>query len=222
MSGPFTAILPVKPWRLAKSRLHLADADRALLAKAFSLDTLDTLAGCEAIGRIVVVSAEPAIAVHVASTSGAVLLQDRPMLAREMLNPAVDRGRQWAQAREPDAPVVVLPSDLAALTVRTLADALDRLSRHERAHVPDAEGTGTTLVTALLPAALAVAYGPRSADRHSAGGSVAVVEVDPRVRRDVDRPVHLAAARDLGLAPHAAEVVQGLAPRISLPARRTS
>lgn len=206
----WTAILPIKPWNLAKSRLGLSDDDRVQLARAFSLDTLETLAACRYIERIVVVSAEPGVVAAVTRTAGAVLLQDRPMLARDMLNPAIEQGRRWAQVREPASPVVVVPSDLAALTPGALNEALLRLGDHERAHVPDAEGTGTTLAAARLPAGLTVAYGPGSAGGHSAAGSWAVADVDPRVRRDVDRQTHLAEARDLGLAPCAAGLVDGI------------
>lgn len=43
-SERWTAIVPVKPWNLAKSRLGLKDGDRVRLAEAFSVDTLNTLA----------------------------------------------------------------------------------------------------------------------------------------------------------------------------------
>lgn len=209
----WTAILPVKPWNLAKTRLGLSHDDRVQVARAFALDALDALVGSTFVSRIVVVTAEHRLVGHVARVPGALVLADRPMMARDMLNPAVDLARRWGMAHAPRAPIVVVPADLAALTPDVLDEAIARLACYERAFIPDTEGDGTTLVAARRPSRLVTLFGPRSASRHAGEGVHMVADVDPRVRRDVDRPDHVSQARHLGFAAHTAAVVGGLMSR---------
>lgn len=203
----WTAIVPVKPWRLAKSRLAVPGRDRAEVARALSLDTIETVHHSDIVERIVVVSVEVELAVAVSRLSKVVVRQDRPMLAVDMLNPAVDQGRWWAQSEAPESPVVVVPADLAALTTDVLDCALARLAEHERAHVPDLRGGGTTLLAARQPLRLESRYGVDSARMHAERGSVPVLDVDPRVRLDVDDVEDLKAARRWGLAPRIGALV---------------
>ncbi|RYJ06170.1 MAG: 2-phospho-L-lactate guanylyltransferase [Actinomycetales bacterium] len=212
MTG-WTAIVPVKPWTLAKTRLALPGDARERLARAFALDTLDTLVESRHVTSIVVVTAESEMAAAAAGVPGTVVREDRPMLSRDHLNAAIRLGRSWAVGRRPGAPVVVVPSDLPALRPEDLDEALVALGRHDRAHVVDADGHGTTLVAAARPALLRTVYGRGSAAAHRRQGSVIEPGVDPRVRRDVDLPEHLEQARHLGLRPHALAVVDALVAR---------
>jgi 2-phospho-L-lactate guanylyltransferase len=206
MTG-WTAIVPVKPWGLAKSRLDLPDDDRVRLARAFSLDVLDAVLGAASVDRVVVVTAETELAA-IARRRGAVVVTDRPMLARGLLNRAVESGRQWAKVHTPTAPVVVVPGDLAALTAGVLDTTLALLATEERAFVPDASGIGTTLLAVARPELLVPSYGERSALHHSDAGYRPVPHVDKRCRRDVDTAADLAQARALGVGPHTAEALQ--------------
>lgn len=201
MNG-WTVIVPVKPWRLAKTRLLLDQEQTRLLARAFALDTVETTTRTSGVGAVVVVSAELEVGMW-ARRHGAAVLQDRPMLHADPLNQAVRLGGFWAQANRPGSPVVVVPADLASLTPSTLSDALDRLQPHVTAFVPDAAGVGTTLVAAHCPQAVCSAYGHGSALTHLSLGLTPVAEVDARVRQDVDTTADLAAARHLGLGRHA-------------------
>nr|MCW2728453.1 hypothetical protein [Aeromicrobium sp.] len=136
MTG-WTAVLPVKPWGLAKSRLDLLDDDRVRIARAFSLDVLDVLLAAKNVERVVVVTAEIELG-GLARAAGAAVVEDRPMLARGLLNHAVDAGRRWAQVNAPAAPVVVVPGDLPALTADLLDETVEVLAGEERSFVPDA------------------------------------------------------------------------------------
>ncbi|MCD9198928.1 2-phospho-L-lactate guanylyltransferase [Aeromicrobium wangtongii] len=200
MTG-WTAVVPVKPWGLAKSRLDLPDDDRMRLARAFSLDVLDVVLAAASVDRVVVVTAEAELGA-IARRRGAAVLTDRPMLARGLLNRAVDAGRQWAKINAAGAPIVVVPGDLAALDAGVLDATLGLLAQQERAFVPDASGMGTTLLAAARPELLIPAYGERSAMHHSDAGYRAVPQVDKRCRRDVDTAADLAEARALGVGPH--------------------
>src|SRR5919204_619987 len=65
--------------------------------------------------------------------------------------------------------------------------------------VPDASGTGTTLLTAPSGAALNPRFGTGSAAAHAASGAVPLVGPWPSLRRDVDTAADLRAAAALGL-----------------------
>ncbi|WP_456696827.1 2-phospho-L-lactate guanylyltransferase [Aeromicrobium sp. P5_D10] len=209
-----TAIVPIKPWGLSKSRLNVGEASRPGFARAFALDVLDQVADSSRVGQLVIVTAEPELGA-IARRLGAVLLTDRPMLSRDMLNVALDSGRRWAMSRRPEAPVIVVPGDLAALTAETLDDAIDKLSRHDVAFVPDMTGRGTTLAWAHEPSRLRPFYGRDSAARHAEDGAREVCEVDPRVRQDVDTSVDLREVRRLGLGPHTSAALTTLTPTLA-------
>jgi 2-phospho-L-lactate guanylyltransferase len=68
--------------------------------------------------------------------------------------------------------------------------------------VPDAEGTGSTLVTARPGVAWAAAFGAGSFARHTALGCAPLpVPAASTLRRDVDTAEQLADAAALGLGP---------------------
>lgn len=213
MTG-WTVILPVKPWALAKSRLELGHDDRTRLARAFCLDVLDVVTTAHSVDRVIVVTAEAELGA-IARRAGAAVVADRPLLAGGMLNRAVDAGRRRSQIMSPDAPTVVVPSDLAALTVDVLDDALRVLSSADRSFVPDTSGAGTTLLATTCPALLVSAYGPQSARRHASAGYRPVVDVDIRCRRDVDTAIDLAEARRLGTGHHTAAALERVMLRVS-------
>lgn len=202
----YTAIIPVKPWALAKSRLDVAPDVRIELARAFALDVLAAVLDATAVERVVVVTAEAELRARLAG-AGVTLVLDRPLVVPDSLNEAVSKGRSWAAARRPQAPLVVVPGDLPSLTSEALDEALDLMRGMTRSFVPDASGAGTTLLAANVPGALRAVYGPHSARRHSSAGARAVVDVDPSVRRDVDTTNDLQLARLMGLGPHTTDAV---------------
>lgn len=197
MTG-WTAIIPIKPPGLAKSRLEVEPSVRERLARAFALDVLDAVADTPSVLQSVVVTADPMIAAH-ARTRAMLTVADRPMLSADGLNNAVRMGRDWAARRWPSSPVVVIPADLPSITSTALTAALERLEMVERGFVPDADGTGTTMSTSLDPTMLRPLFGPRSAFQHAEDGVRPVIEVDHRVRRDVDTVTDLAESRSLGV-----------------------
>lgn len=96
-------------------------------------------------------------------------------------------------------PVAVLLGDLPALRPADLEDALAAASAFPRAVVVDAEGTGTTLLTASAGVPLDPAFGAGSAAEHVRRGHVELDVPDlSGLRQDVDRLGDLAAVAELG------------------------
>jgi 2-phospho-L-lactate guanylyltransferase len=205
----WTVIVPVKPWRLAKSRLQLDRGAREALARAFALDVLAALVDAAGVETIVLVSAEEDLR-RAARGLGVELLADRPLRSLDPLNDAIATGRHWAAQRRPTSPVAALVSDLPTLTGKVVTTALALAGDHSASFVPDACGSGTTMAASTEPGSLVTAFGPASARRHAELGLTSLVEADPRIRRDVDDTTDLEAADTLGLGRHSQDVVTSL------------
>jgi 2-phospho-L-lactate guanylyltransferase len=89
---------------------------------------------------------------------------------------------------------------------------LAEATEHDRAFVPDAEGTGTTLIVARPGVPHAARFGAASAARHRAEG---YIELElPRLsglRRDIDTREQLAAAESLVLGARTRALLSGSA-----------
>jgi 2-phospho-L-lactate guanylyltransferase len=197
----WTAIVPIKPWAIAKARLDLLPQHRKELARAFSLDIIDAVTSADRVGAVVIVSAERGVQA-LARTLNAAIVEDRPLLEADPLNRAVMLGAHWGRAMRPQSPVVVVPADLPAMSAAALDDALVQLEEHRSAFVPDRRGTGTTLLAARRPHQMRVAFGAASASEHRRLGHVPIASTDPAVRCDVDVLADLEAARSYGLGRH--------------------
>jgi 2-phospho-L-lactate guanylyltransferase len=186
MSALVSLIVPVRDASSAKSRLAAgggakADARRASLAAAIALDTVSAARAAREVGELIVVGslAEPLEGVRVMDDPGHGLLV------------AIGAG---LAAADPAAPTAVLLGDLPALQPADLDAALVAASEHHWAFVPDAAGTGTTLVVAAAGLPHSLRFGTDSAEQHSDAG---YAELDVRensgLRRDVDTLEHLTA-----------------------------
>ncbi|WP_345752956.1 2-phospho-L-lactate guanylyltransferase [Microbacterium rhizophilus] len=191
-------MIPVKG-STGKSRL--AHPDRAELASAIALDTIEAVCGARHVAEVVVVTSDGQLAVRTVSEVGGgrrpeVRVVPDPGAG---LNPAITAG---LTAARPDRPRAALLGDLPALTAADLDAALDLAAAHERAFVPDAEGTGTTLITASAGAPIEPAFGAASAARHAASGFASLpIPAASTLRRDVDTADQLSVAAHLGLGP---------------------
>lgn len=176
------AVVPVKPWHSAKSRLDMPDELRLEMARALTLDTLDLLTTHPELERTVVVTADPHVEPEGRARGATVLIEQQ-----HGLNEALRQGCSWVAARHPDSPTVVIPADLAYLTPEVLSRTLEALGPAGRAHVPDLSGVGTTLLAAPTASAIEPRYGARSSAAHTARGYERVDGVDARARADVDQ-----------------------------------
>jgi 2-phospho-L-lactate guanylyltransferase len=195
----WTLVLPVKGGPLAKSRLGAIPG----LAEAIAADTLDAVAACPAVARMVVVTADPAAARSAGLAGADVVAESTPgggLLA------AVRDGVAAAGA----GPVAVLLADLPALRPDELGTALraagPALADRPMAAVPDAEGLGTVLLAAARAADLDPAFGVGSLAEHRRRRA-AVLDLDlPRLRRDVDTAAELRTALAWGCGPRTTAV----------------
>ncbi|QAY59223.1 2-phospho-L-lactate guanylyltransferase [Microbacterium protaetiae] len=184
----WTVVIPVKPTALGKSRL-VGSGDRAALARAIALDTIEA---ARRVCPVVVVTADAEVAAAARELGASVVGEGEPA----GLNAAIARGVDAARSGHRAA----MLGDLPALRSTDLAAALRDAASLDRAVVPDAEGTGSTLVTARAGMAWASAFGADSLARHIALGCTAL-DAAASLRRDVDTVEQLAAAATLGLGP---------------------
>jgi 2-phospho-L-lactate guanylyltransferase len=198
----WAVVLPVKRLAAAKTRLRGGappGVPHVRLVLAMAQDTVRAVLACPAVAELLVVTGDPEAAAALAEL-GARVLPDRPAAG---LDPALRygaavaaRSRRWVGG---------LPADLPALRPDELAAALAAAAAGAgRGFVPDASGTGTTLLAAPPGVRLDPRFGPGSAARHAGSGARRLDGDWPSLRRDVDTAADLAAAERLGLGPSTA------------------
>ncbi|MGC4747157.1 2-phospho-L-lactate guanylyltransferase [Micromonospora sp. DT201] len=237
MSQPrWTVLVPVKHLAAAKSRLRgaLPGVPHEELALALAADTLRAVLACPAVAEALVVTDDTRVAAT-ARAAGARVLPDGPDagLNAAFRHGAAGAAAEWVAALTADLPALrpaeladaLLAAELAgALLAAELAGALltaelaGTLLAAEngrpavRRFVPDAPGSGTTLLTAPPGVPLDPRFGVGSAVAHAASGALPLSGDWPSLRRDVDTAADLIAATRLGLGPRTAELVAATRP----------
>lgn len=180
---PWTLVVPVKPARIGKSRLGAEVG----VVRAIALDTIAAAARAPRVGRVIVVTGDTELVAALADAGVAIeVVDDDPPRG---LSGAIGAGLERADASHPRA---VLLGDLPALAPHELDEALAAAGSVPRAFVPDAEGAGSSLVTALGGVPLVEAFGADSARRHRELGLAQLsVAAESGLRRDVDTPDQL-------------------------------
>ncbi len=200
------ALVPVKNFSSAKSRLAdvLTAAQRATLAHAMLLDTLAVLKPVSGLAGIALVTSEPA-AVEAGLEIGTLVFNDPD----SDLNSALSFGHQCLMAHNPEATVLVLPSDLPLLRGKHIDRVLERgRGRTSVVIVPahDKNGTNTLLTGPDIPAAFS--FGPGSFQRHMDQARAAdqnPVALDiPEIGQDLDTPSDLERLREKAVGPRTA------------------
>lgn len=200
-------MVPVKEHDLAKTRLRApAGVDRTELALAFALDTLTAVYEVLRPAAVFVVTDDDDVMTFVAAHAG-VSVRD----PGRGLNPAIAAGLR-AAARDADgaqqrsSPGAVLLGDLPSLTASDLTTALRACAGAESCVVPDADGTGTVLLTHHDLRQIVPLFGAGSAARH--GRTAASLSLDlPRLRTDVDDESAFVAARALGVGRYTSDLL---------------
>ncbi|MFE4213410.1 2-phospho-L-lactate guanylyltransferase [Streptomyces sp. NPDC056844] len=210
-TGPWSLVVPLKPLARAKSRLARAVGGdlRPRLALAFAQDTVSAALSCPAVRDVVVVTDDP-VAGAALTALGARAVADTPAAG---LDAAMEHGARSVRARRGGAAVAVLNADLPALRPDELARVLEFSAAFPRAFVADAQGIGTTFLSAGPGVELRPAFGGASRARHLASGAVEIplAGVDS-VRRDVDTGEDLGAALALGVGRFTAALAAPVAP----------
>jgi 2-phospho-L-lactate guanylyltransferase len=202
-------VVPVKRLSGAKSRLRGAvpGVPHERLALALAQDTVAAAVACPAVAEVLVITPDQDASAALAALGA--LVEPEPASASTApdagLNAAVAHG--LAHAAAGGRRVAVLTADLPALRADDLAAALAQAADAGPAYVADAAGTGTTLLVAPADGRLEPRFGPGSARAHEATGARPLSGPLPTLRRDVDTPADLAAARALGLGRHTRALV---------------
>jgi 2-phospho-L-lactate guanylyltransferase len=207
----WAVVVPAKRLAHAKTRLRpltdgLGRTAHAELVLALLADTVAAALDCPEVARVVVVTDDPA-ATETVRALGAATVADEPDRG---LNPALAHGAAAAGGNA----VAALSSDLPALRPAELAAALAAADAAPRCFAADAEGTGTTLLTAV-GTPLDPRFGAGSAAAHRATGALPLSGRWPGLARDIDTAGQLRAALALGVGP----VTAGLAARLGLTSR---
>ncbi|WP_372593014.1 2-phospho-L-lactate guanylyltransferase [Actinotalea sp.] len=219
MSGRtgWTILVPVKRLDLAKSRLEVPNGLRAPLALAMALDTIEAVLGTDPVARVVVVTAAREVRTAFDPTARLEWLDD----PGTGLEAAIARGQEHLVATGA-GPAAVLLGDLPALRPAELEAALDVAGSLPRAVVGDAEGTGTTLLTARSAGDLRPHFGRGSLAAHEAAGHLPIDVPGRGLRQDVDTAADLAEAVRLGVGRATAGVLAELTVRLGVPPGRQS
>lgn len=204
-------VVPVQESSRAKSRLQPPDAlNRVALARAVAADTLDAVCRALPPQDVTVVTADPAAAA-LAGEHAAGVVPDPGAGLNAAIEAGLAHAAAAARARDGSSAggevvgYAVLLGDLPALRPEDVRDALTRCGAYPAAVVPDADTTGTVLLTALGEPP-APRFGAGSAARHAEGAEVLELDL-PRLRRDVDTAGDLATALALGVGPRTAALL---------------
>lgn len=188
------AIVPVKPFAQAKSRLAeaLSAAERSKISRYLLGRTLATLERALVVEHTIVISPDPT-AWAIAVRHGATAMREEPPYD---LNHAIRTALGHVPALGARA-VLILPADLPLLTpddVRALV-ALAHSESPVLALAPDRHGTGTNALLLRPPGLIPCTFGVDSALIHQQAGARAGVPVQvchaPGWALDVDTPEDL-------------------------------
>jgi 2-phospho-L-lactate/phosphoenolpyruvate guanylyltransferase len=233
------AILPVKRFTRAKSRLGASVADplRGDLARAMVGDVLVALNNTRCVQRTIVITGEDSVATA-AGYLGALVVRDT---AEESQSKAVALGIEAAIAKGYER-VLCVPGDCPALDPAELDSLLsqpgaaggendDADGEPEVVIVPDRHDTGTNGLLLVPPDAIMPSFGPDSCERHGAlaraAGAICRIERPASLLLDIDTGADLAALRKRladthTRAPRTRSVLGLTIPAEDLPATRTA
>lgn len=188
-SGDMWAIVPVKPFGLAKQRLApaLPPRLRSALAEAMLADVLDVLAGTPGLAGTVVASADPDAARLARARGAEVCAEPEP----GGLNAAVAAAMRGLAGRGRGG-ALVIAADVPGVTAAEMAALLDAHRRGCGLTIVPARDGGTNAIAMSPPELMAVSFGGNSFVRHvrraRAAGLVPRVLRLPGIALDLDRP----------------------------------
>lgn len=185
------AIIPVKPLRLAKSRLAdvLKPEDRQRFAEAMLRHVLGVLQNVPQVTGTLVISRDNQ-ALAVAREYGARTVQES---GAPELNAALMRATSIIASWRSDA-VLVLPADLPLITPQDVIGIINMAGFDERSVViaTDRNKDGTNALFIRPPGLIEYAYGEGSYQRHAVSardaGAVVNIYESERLLQDIDLP----------------------------------
>jgi len=191
------AIVPVKPFREAKSRLSgvLSADERAELSQGFLIHTLEVLKQAHAVNRTLVISRDTT-ALHLARAHGAFTVTES---GTPELNAALARATDVSVSLGADA-LLIMPSDLPLVTAEDILTLI-----HANPFVPgvslapDRHDSGTNALFLKPPRAIHYVFGADSFAKHTALAREKNIPIEvcrlPGFALDVDLPDDLETYR---------------------------
>ncbi|MBX3081325.1 MAG: 2-phospho-L-lactate guanylyltransferase [Anaerolineae bacterium] len=187
------AIVPMKPFQRAKSRLAtlLTPEQREALAEKFYRHTLETLRQVKELAGVLVISRDAGV-LAIAREYRAYTVHES---GQPELNAALMRASQVVGAQGADG-VIILPADLPLLTPEDVRTMLDMGRYHQMIVIaPDRQREGTNALLLIPPNVIRVSYGVGSFERHQqlaleVGATIDIYHSE-RMSLDVDLPADL-------------------------------
>ena len=209
----WSLVIPVKHLSAAKTRLTpLPIGRRAELALAFVHDCVTAALAAPPVSQVLVVTTDETAAEGLARLGARIVLEPVHANGGDRLNAAISFGAGRSRLDWPQLRVGALTGDLPSLRTEELSAVLNLATAIEgRSFVPDAAGSGTTMLLGAQDGTLDPRFGPDSRARHGQSGAAELFGVGRSVRQDVDTLADLEAALRLGVGVHTAhEIGRGL------------
>ena len=192
------AIVPVKPLRMAKSRLSavLTRNEREILSQQMLINTLDLLREVKEIERTLVVSRDTK-ALSIARKHGARTVTE---YGAPELNNALARATVVAQQYDISG-LLVIPADLPLMRMDDVETLISKATDPPVVVIaPDRHGRGTNALLSSPPGLIEYDFGIDSFERHVARAKAAGVRLivckNPSIGLDVDLPEDLEYLRE--------------------------
>src|SRR5688572_10540659 len=170
-----SAIVPVKPFSLSKSRLSsiLSPDERAQLSRGFLKHTLQVLANVLEITQTLVISRDSAVRTLVRDYQVQAIVETGAW----ELNAALTQATRAAQASGAEA-VLILPADLPLLSVEAIRQLISESGARPFITIaPDRHEDGTNALLVRPPHLINYAFGEHSFRRHIAQAEQAGAQV---------------------------------------------
>lgn len=186
------AVIPVKPFNLAKTRLAntLPPHEREQLAEELFRHTLQTVMAVTELSGVLVVSRDTHVLALARSYKAHTVAEDKSVTPD--LNVALTRGSHAAVLQGASA-ILVLPADLPLIAEEDIRAIID-LARYDGMMViaPDRRDQGTNALLVTPPHIIPYQFGDDSYVKHcdaarSAGATVKTYRSE-RVQLDIDTP----------------------------------
>ena len=205
----WSLVIPVKKLSAAKTRLApLPTGRRADLALAFVHDCVAAALAVPLVSQVLVVTADEVAAEGLGKLGARIAMEPAPQDGLDRLNAAISFGAEFSRLERPELRVGALTGDLPSLRSEELSAVLGLATAIEgRSFVPDAAGSGTTLLLGAEDGTLDPHFGPDSRARHAQSGAAELFGVGRSVRQDVDTLADLEAALRLGVGVYTAHEI---------------
>jgi 2-phospho-L-lactate/phosphoenolpyruvate guanylyltransferase len=209
-TGSVWAVVPVKPFRVAKARLGtaLGAAERAQLARVMVEDVLGALdASRHVLAGVIVLTTDDEAAAIARDHRALVIDEAAPVGINAAIGRALDylALAEGGAARLQETGMLVVPADLPHVSVAAVERIVGLLDAPRAvAIVPATSDRGTNLLACRPAGIIPPSFGPQSFDRHCEAarqaGVTPTILTWADLGRDIDRPEDLAAFLSLDTA----------------------